>query len=181
MHNHVCINVPFLPTTLNNYRLPQRVMACIKTCCTAPFCEPYSIILIIFNYIDSLSGSSTSLICMSNVHNGTMQRWRMHSCGGVIYINTLRLRQNYHHFADSIFECISMNENALILIKILLKFVPRVQIENMPALVQIMAWCWPCKKSLSELMVVNLLTHICVTQPQWVNPSDVKSGIVSEN
>ena len=32
-----------------------------------------------------------------------------------------------------------------------------------------MAWHRPGDKPLSELMVVNLLSHVCVTQPQWVN------------
>ena len=45
----------------------------------------------------------------------------------------------------------------------------------MRALVQIMAWRRPGDKPLSEPMMVSLLTHICVTRPQWVNslrPSD---------
>ena len=41
-------------------------------------------------------------------------------------------------------------------------------INNIPALVQIMAWRRPGDKPLSEPMVVSLLTHICVTRPQWV-------------
>ena len=32
-----------------------------------------------------------------------------------------------------------------------------------------MAWCRPGDKPLSEPMMVSLLTHICVTGPQWVN------------
>ena len=54
-------------------------------------------------------------------------------------------------------------------LKISLKFVPKVRINNIPELVQIMAWRWPDNKPLSEPMMVSLLTHICVTQPQWVN------------
>ena len=34
--------------------------------------------------------------------------------------------------------------------------------------VQIMAWCWPGEKPLSEPMMLCLLTHKCVTRPQWV-------------
>ena len=41
-------------------------------------------------------------------------------------------------------------------------------INNIPALVQIMAWRRPDDKPLSEPMMVSLLTHICVTRPQWV-------------
>ena len=33
-----------------------------------------------------------------------------------------------------------------------------------------MAWHRPGDKPLSEAMVVSVLTHICVTRPQWVNP-----------
>ena len=32
-----------------------------------------------------------------------------------------------------------------------------------------MAGCWPSEKPLSESMMVNLLAHICVTRPQWLN------------
>ena len=32
-----------------------------------------------------------------------------------------------------------------------------------------MDWRRPGNKSLSEPMMVNLLTHICITQPHWVN------------
>ena len=41
-------------------------------------------------------------------------------------------------------------------------------VDNIPALVQIMAWRRPGDKPLSEPMMVGLLTHICVTRPQWV-------------
>ena len=84
-------------------------------------------------------------------------------------VNTLRLRQNGCHFADNIFKCIFLTENVWISINISLKFVPKVQINNIPALVQIMAWRRPGDKPLSEPMMLSLLTHICVTGPQWVN------------
>ena len=83
--------------------------------------------------------------------------------------NTLRPRQNRRHFADDIFQCIFLNENVCIPIKISLKFVPKGPINNIPALVQIMAWRRPAAKPLSKSMMVSLLTHICVTRPQWVN------------
>ena len=53
--------------------------------------------------------------------------------------------------------------------KISLEFVPKGLINNSPALVQIMAWRLLGDKPLSEPMMVSLLTHLCVTQPQWVN------------
>ena len=82
-------------------------------------------------------------------------------------INTLRPRQNCRHFADDIFKHIFLNENVWILIKISLKFVHKVPINNIPALIQIMAWCPPGDKPLSEPMMVTLQTHLCITRPQW--------------
>ena len=84
-------------------------------------------------------------------------------------INKLRPWQNGRHFADDILKCIFLNENARISLKMSLKFVPKVRINNIPALVQIMAWRRPGDKPLSEPMMFSLLTHICVTRPQWVN------------
>ena len=48
--------------------------------------------------------------------------------------------------------------------KISLKFVPKVRINNIPALVQIMAWR---RHYLNKWWYV-LLTYICVIRPQWV-------------
>ena len=71
------------------------------------------------------------------------------------------------------------NENVWILLNISPKFVPRVRINNIPTLIQIMAWRQPGDKPLFEPMMVNLLTHICVTRPHWVNSFVV--NIVVEN
>ena len=84
-------------------------------------------------------------------------------------INTLRPRQNGRHFADDTFKRIFLNENVRISIKISPTFVSRGPINNIPALVQTMAWRRPGDKPLSEPMMVSLPTHICVTRPQWVN------------
>ena len=86
------------------------------------------------------------------------------------WVNTLRPRQNGHHFADT-FKRIFLNGNIRILIKISLKFVHKGPINNIPALVQIMAWRRPGDKPLSEPKVVNLLMHTCVTRPQRVKSS----------
>ena len=96
-------------------------------------------------------------------------------CISTMLFNTLRLRQYGRHFSDDSFKCIFLNENVWISIKISLKFVPKGLINNIPALVQIMAWRHLGNKPLSEPMMVSLLTHIWVTCPQWVNslwPSD---------
>ena len=82
---------------------------------------------------------------------------------------TLKSGQNGHrHFPDDNLKRIFLNENICISIKISLKFVPKGPINNIPALVQIMAWHRPGDKPLSEPIMFSLLTHICVTRPQWV-------------
>ena len=68
--------------------------------------------------------------------------------------NTLRPRQHGHHFPNHIFKWIFFNENVWISIKISLKFVPKGPINNIPALVQIMAWHRPGDKPLSEPIMV---------------------------
>ena len=88
-----------------------------------------------------------------------------------ISINTLRPRQNGRHFASDIFKCIFLNENVWILFKICLTFVPKGPINNILALVQIMAWRSPGDNPLSEPLMVSLLMHICVMRPQWVKIS----------
>ena len=92
------------------------------------------------------------------------------------WFNTLRPRQNGRHFADDTFKRIFMNENVRISINISLKFVPKSLINNIPALVQIMAWRRSGDKPLSEPMMVRLLTHICVIRPQWVKPNTVRKS-----
>ena len=84
-------------------------------------------------------------------------------------VNTLRPRQHGRRYPDDIFKCIFLNENICIPINISLNFVPKGQIKNIPPLVQIMAWRRPGDKPLFEPMMVNLVTHICITRPQWVN------------
>ena len=80
-----------------------------------------------------------------------------------LLFNTLRLRQNGCHFPDDIFKCIFLNENVWISIKISLKFVPKGPINNILALVQIMAWHRPGDKPLSEnyLMAKFIDTYMC--------------------
>ena len=77
-----------------------------------------------------------------------------HLCYLMLF-NSLRPRQNRCHFADDVFRCNSLNENAWIQIKISLKFVPKGPINNIPALVQIMAWRRTGDKPLSEPMMTQ--------------------------
>ena len=82
------------------------------------------------------------------------------NCDGWGLINTLRAIQDGCHFQDNISQCIFLNGNVWILIMTSLKFVPYGLINNIPALVPIMAWCQPGNKPLSEPMMVSLLIHI---------------------
>ena len=84
-----------------------------------------------------------------------------------VTFNTLRPRQNGRHFPNDIFKWIFLKEIIWISIKMSLKFVPNGPINNMPWLVQIMAWRRTGDKPLSEPMMYSLLPHICVNQPQW--------------
>ena len=80
----------------------------------------------------------------------------------VLPINTLRPRKNWRHFANDIFICIFLNGNVWIPIEISLKFVSKGPLNNIPALVQWMAWQHPGFKPLSEAVVVSLPTHTCI-------------------
>ena len=68
--------------------------------------------------------------------------------------NSLSLRQNGHHFADDIFKLIFLMK---IVIFWLWQYVHKGPIDNMPALVQIMAWRWTDDKPLSECL--SKLSH----------------------
>ena len=87
-------------------------------------------------------------------------------------------RQNGYHFADDMFKCIFLIENVRISINISMKFVPKVQINNIPALVPIMAWRPLGDKSFSEPIMVSLLTHICATRHQWINQPHVRTSLL---
>ena len=91
------------------------------------------------------------------------------------WIITLRPRQNGRRFPDDIFKCIFLNENVWISSKISLKLVPKVRINSIPALVQMMAWSRPGDKPLSEPMMGNSLTHayMChsASMSYWHSPS----------
>ena len=73
------------------------------------------------------------------------------------------------------FKCIFLNETVGISIKISPKFVPKGPINNIPALVQVMAWRLPGDKPLSEPMMVSSL------RPQWVNTKMKKKTIIPAN
>ena len=94
----------------------------------------------------SLSTASRALLRLHSPRDGQKQS---------PFVNTLRPRQNGHHFSDDIFKCNFMNGNVWIPIKISLKFVPEGPINNISALVQIMAWRRIGDKPLSEPMMTQ--------------------------
>ena len=93
------------------------------------------------------------------------------------FLNTLRPFRNSRHFADDIFKCIFLNENVWIPLKISMTFVPMSPINNIPTLVQVMAWRRPGDKPLSEPMTVNSSTHKCATRPQCVKYGKHSTGL----
>ena len=109
------------------------------------------------------------MACCLTAPSNHMSQWPLIIYGVLWHsLNTLRPRQNGRHFPDDSLKWIFLNENAWISIEVSMKFVPNGPINNIPSLVQIMAWRRPGDKPLSEPMLVSLLTHICVTRPQWV-------------
>ena len=103
-------------------------------------------------------------------------------------LNTLGLRQNGHHFADSVFKYIFLNKNVWVLLNISLKFVCKVPTNNIPALVWMMAWRRSGYKPLSEPMMVgfrciyaspglNGLKHFLMMLIPWPFPVNFHSRI----
>ena len=87
-------------------------------------------------------------------------------------LNISSTRQHGYHFADDSFKYIYFNENAWISIEILLKFVPKGPINNIPLSVPVRHYLnqwWP-----------SLLTHICVIQLEWVNGHPLNPLVAAE-
>ena len=153
-------------------------------------------------YLPYSHWSSVMIWIMAGCEQGTshhLNQWwpsyvTSHSITREQWVNSLRPRQNGRLFADDTFKRIFLKKNIRISTKNSLKFVPNGLINNIPALVLIMAWHRPGDKLLSEPMLVRSLTHICVTRPQWVkefifhhsegklvNSSRAGAGIFLEN
>ena len=119
-----------------------------------------SLQLLVFWKWDMMAAVSHANTSQDNVHRENI-------------VDTLKPRQNGHHFADDSFNWIFFNENALISIKIPLKCFPDGPINHIPALVHTLAWRRSSYKPLSEPMMVRLPTHICVTRSQWVKDNSL--------
>ena len=148
------------------------------TCVThVPWCMSGSLTCGYGENVPGIPGTCAPAICVSGKRPMTVM-WKTSSKAQqntfvlfefIYTFNTLRPRQNGRHFADDTFKCIFLNENVITSTKISLKFVPKCSINNIPTLVEIMAWRRPGDKPLSRPMIIRLPTHICVTRPQWVN------------
>ena len=90
----------------------------------------------------------------------------------VSLVNTLRLPFYWHfwmHFLEGKYISIFLKENTLIPLQMSLTFACKIRINiNIPTSLQKMACRRLGNPPLSEPMVVSLLTHTCVTRPQWV-------------
>ena len=92
--------------------------------------------------------------------------------------STLRLGQEGRHFTDNILKCIFLNEMYEFPLKFHWGLFLRVQLT---ILQRIMSWSRPGDKPLSESLIGRLVTHICVTRPQWVNVKTGKSQALLVN
>ena len=88
--------------------------------------------------------------------------------------------QNDCHFAGAIFKCIFMNGRFCIFIQITLKFVPKGQIDNRPALVQVMAWRRTGDKPLPGSMVTQFINAYMLHQGEMSSGLVLKLGAISE-
>ena len=99
--------------------------------------------------------------------------------GGQPRVNTIKPRQNGWHFAEDISKYNFLNENCWISKDISLKYVPRGLVNNMSALVQVMAWCTAGNKPLPEPMMTQIqdkyMHHLLPmhkhSQCRWVGDS----------
>ena len=80
-----------------------------------------------------------------------------------------------YHVADDIFNCIFLHENVWLSIKISLNVFPMGRINNIPALVQIMAWHlrgdkpWLVYRTIyASLGLIELTKQVCVGTAGWM-------------
>ena len=105
--------------------------------------------------------------------------WRSGMLSFHIQVISLRLRWDRRHLAD-IFKCIFLNEKILISIKLSLKFIRNGPINNIPALVQIMAWRRPGDNPLSEPMA-HMSHSASMSSRDWIHESIRASEWLSFN
>ena len=103
-------------------------------------------------------------------------------------LNTLRPRQNDRHFADDIFKCTFLNENIWISLKISLKFVPKVRINNIPAETApghylnqwwLIYWRIYASRGFKELMLSYLVKTIYPTHAIFHTRTHIRVYVIS--
>ena len=89
-------------------------------------------ILMIFCICILLGISATNSVAMITSFKVKQHETFLRKTNGML--NSLRPRQNGCHFTDDIFKCIFLNEDEWIALKISLKFVAKIRINNIPVL-----------------------------------------------
>ena len=102
-------------------------------------------------------------LCLTNIWNLMI----VLGIAGYLHYKHIEAEANVPPFRRRHFQMHFLDWKCMNLIKIPLKFVPRAPINNIPALVWIMAWRRSGTKPLSEPVMLSLLTHICVTRSRW--------------
>ena len=141
------------PRTLNKKCLPRALNSFLHTDMTQVVET-----LLHVRQDHTYSTKSISWVLMSWRHKepGNQQQWYWLLWTLKIWFthfNTLRPKQHGRHFADDTFKSIFLNEDVRISIENSMKFVPNGTVNNIPTLIQIMAWRRPGDKPLSELML----------------------------
>ena len=88
------------------------------------------------------------------------------------HLNTLRPWQNCRYFVDDVFKRIFLTENVWISLNISLEFLAKVRMNNIPALVHIMAWRRPGHKWLSEpvwLVLWCTCASLCFNELSYIH------------
>ena len=128
--------------------------------------------IVIFQSVSRYVSSAYSYRCTDTTMNrftpnrnvtvigSNVSKWNYIWKRNTLLCNTSRQRENCQHFADNIFKCVSMNENLWVLDKFSLKYIPWGLVDNMAALVQIIAWHQSGDRQLSAVMMVMFCWHI---------------------
>ena len=90
-------------------------------------------------------------------------------CNVKYHLNSSPPGQNGRHFPNNILKCIFMNGKFCMMIQISLKFVPNSPFNNIPALVQIMAWHWSGNKIWTNADPVHWRMYTAQGGDEWIH------------